>query len=120
MNKIRKILVLLFIILGIASVWIIKNYDDVTNIKDEKIETGIQEEELMKIDEELTNVPPLNESNMPKEETVVNETSKVEEKEEIFQIVDEANPEACELPTNLRKRKKLLRLRNSRDEEETL
>ena len=41
-----------------------------------------------------------------------------EEKEEIFQIVDEANPEIHELPTNLRKRKKLLRLRNSRDEEE--
>ena len=41
-----------------------------------------------------------------------------EEKEEICQIVDEANPEFHELPTNLRKRKKLLRLRNSRDEEE--
>ena len=41
-----------------------------------------------------------------------------EAKEKIYQIIDEANPEFHELPTNLRKRKKMLRLRNSRDEEE--
>lgn len=43
-----------------------------------------------------------------------------EEKEEICQIVDQANPEFHELPTNLRKRKKLLRLRSSGDEEEEM
>ena len=41
-----------------------------------------------------------------------------EAKEPICQTVADANPESRELPTNLRQRKKLLRLRKSEDEDE--
>lgn len=41
-----------------------------------------------------------------------------EAKEPIRQTVAEANPESRELPTNLRKRKKMLRLNKREDEEE--